>query len=682
MPRFRWLAAVLLLSLAARPAAAQAPLAWRWQEKDQFYVEWAAHIKTAHKTTREEKWPLPVEERTRVVFRATVLKCQPDGGMELELVLESTEADTLPGRLSPKLMEGLPVRASLGPQMQILRLQGLEAAVQKRYGEGALPPQASTFRALIEDVWREWLQSVFFPVSGNAAAGARWEQETEKALPPLGRHLLRKTFVREGKAAGNGRELARLTVTGASTLVPYKEGDLDTPHKVTGAHFNKAEYRGTFLFDPVRGRLAQGQAELHTHLSAALDVDGSASEREATQDQVIEVHVLDQKPAAAVAAAPPPVSTDAPCRRLLTGEHARRAADWEKRIADLTEAGLWGEALTLARQAADLRTRLQGAAHWQATDAVRNVQTLEKLVALPEADRAEFLALPRLLAQSAELRARGKHAEAAALAEKAWAVRCRILGAEHDSTPRLFEELAASFSAHGKHAEAQVLSEKALELCRRVLGEEHPDTARAYNNLGCRLLAQNNARAAEPLLRQGLAIRLRVLGEDSAETARAYDNLGVCLNNQDRFAEAQPFHEKAVAISRRALGEDAADAVQCGYNLAINLLMLNRPAEAEPLLRRSLDFHLRSVGEQHLATAVTYSNLAASLMRQSRSPEAEPLLRRSLDVHRRVLGETNIETLRTCAQLGQLLRSLGKDQEGQELLRWAEEQLRRAQGGS
>jgi tetratricopeptide (TPR) repeat protein len=677
MPRSRWLAAVLLLSLSARPAAAQAPLAWHWQEKDQFYVEWTAHIKTAHKTALDEKWPLPAEERTRAVFRVTVLKHQSDGGTELELVLESTEADTLPGRLNPKLMEGLPVRARLGPQMQILCLQGLEAVVQKRFGEGALPPQAKTFRALIEDVWREWLQSVFIPVSGTAAAGARWVQETEKALPPLGRHLLRKTFVHEGKAAGNGRELARVAVTGASTLVPYKEGELDTPHRATGAHFKKAEYRGAFLFDPVRGRLVQGQAELHTHLSAVFQVDGSDSEREATQDQVIEVRVLEQKPAAAS----PPGPAHAPYRHLLTGEDARRAADWEKRIADLTEADLWGEALTLARQAADLRTRLQGAAHWQAADAARNVQTLEKLLALPEADRAEFLALPRLLAQSAELRARGKHAEAAALAEKAWAVRCRLLGAEHDSTARFFEELAASFSAQGKHAEAQVLSEKALGLCRRVLGEEHPDTARAYNNLGCRLLAQGNAREAEPLLRQGLAIRQRVLGEDSADTARAYDSLAVCLNHQDRFAEAQPFHEKAVAISRRVLGEDAADAVQCGYNLAINLLMLNRPAEAEPLLRRALDFHLRAVGEQHLATALTYSNLAASLMRQDRSLEAEPLLRRSLDVHRRVLGEANLETLRACAQLGHLLRSLGKEREGQELLRRAEEQLRRAQSG-
>src|SRR5262249_37153412 len=162
--------------------------------------------------------------------RVTVLKHQPDGGVELELVLESSEADILPGRFNPKLMEGLPVRAGLGPQMQILRLQGLEAVLQKRFGEGPLPPQANAFRALIEDLWREWLHSVFFPLPASAAAGARCEHETEKALPPLGRHLLRKTFVYEGKTTDNGRELARFTVNGTSTLVPYKEGEIDTPH--------------------------------------------------------------------------------------------------------------------------------------------------------------------------------------------------------------------------------------------------------------------------------------------------------------------------------------------------------------------------------------------------------------------------------------------------------------------
>jgi tetratricopeptide (TPR) repeat protein len=605
MPRSRWLAAVLLLSLAVRPAAAQAPLAWRWQEKDQFYFEWTAHIKTAHKGTRETAWPAPVEEMTRVVFRVTVLKRQPDGGVELELVLESAEADTLPGRLNPKVMEGLPVRAGLGPQMQVLRVDGLEAIVERRFGKGALPPQAKTFRALIEDVWREWLQSAFVPMPGAAAAGAKWEQETEKALPPLGRHVLRKAFVHEGKAADGGRELARVTVTAASSLVPYREGELDAPHKIAGAHFQKADYGGNFLFDPAAGRLVQGLVQLHTHLSAVVTADGAGGqELEATQDQRIEVRISDLKPAGPAAAVAPPGTADAPYRRLLTGEDARRAAEWEKRIADLTEAGLWGEALTLARQLVELRTRLQGAAHWQAADAARNVQTLERLLALSRADRAEFLSLPRLLAQAAELRARGKHAEGQALDDKAWAVRCRILGEEHHSTPGLYDELAAALSAQGKYAEALQLAGKALGICRRVLGEEHPDTARAYFNVGSGLLAQGNAREAEPLLRQALAIRLRVLGE-VADTVRAYDSLAVSLHHQDRFADAQPLHEKAHALARRVLGEDAADTVQCGYNLAVNLLMLKRPAEAEPLLRRTLDVYLRSVGEQQLATALT-----------------------------------------------------------------------------
>jgi tetratricopeptide (TPR) repeat protein len=672
MPRFRLLTALLLLSLSARPAAAQASPGWRLQEKEQFYVEWNVAIATAHKTTADKQWPAAVAEKTRILYRVTVLKRQPDGGAELELVVETAEADTMPGRLNPKIFEGLPVRAALDARLNVVRLDGLDAVVRKRFGEGALPPQHRTFRALIEDVWKEWLQSVFFAVPAAAAAGAKWEQETEKALPPLGRHVLRKAFVYEGNVASGGREYARVAVTGTSALVPYKEGEIDAPHKVSRAHFNSADYQGAFHFDPAAGRLARGVVRLNTNLSAVLSADGQDSEREATQDQVIEVRVLDRKPAAAAAAADA-VPADAPCRHLLPPEESRRVAAWEARTAELTDAGLWGEAIKLARQVVGLRTRVQGAGHWQTADAVRNVQTLQKLAALSAADRAEFLALPNLLLEAEELRRKGKQAEGDALADKAWAVSRRVLGAEHHTDARLYENLAANLTAAGKYADAQVLSEKALEVSQRVLGEEHPDTARAYTNVASALMAQGKAAAAEPLLRRGLAIRLRVLGEDSADTAKAYDNLAVCLNTQNRVAEAQPLHEKAVALSRRVLGAEAAEAVQCGYNLAINLLMLNRPAEAEPLLRKSLDLRLKRLGEGHMATALNYSNLAASLVRQDRGQEAEPLLRRSLEMHRRLLGEGHLETARTYAQLGSLLRGLGREQEGQELRRRAEE---------
>ncbi len=697
MSRSRWLAAALLLSLPARAALAQAPLGWRWQDKDSFYVEWKTHIDTARYPARgpgaapQDPKAVPrTAEDLRAVYRVTVLNRHPDGAVDLEMHVESVKGEIVPGRVDPRLLEGHTLRVALNASLNVVRLEGIEPVLRKRFGDGALPPQAHFFRTEIEDACRLWLHDALIPLPNRPVpTGEKWEQQTERALVPLGRHVIRKTFTEGGKVAGSGRELTRLTVTGASSLVPYPDGEFSLPYQVTRGAFQSASYSGTYFFDHTAGRLVQGETRLKTRVCAVLSAEGRHVEAEAEREDITTVRVLDRKPPAEAAASSrpggiaedPPPGADAPYKHLLTGDDSRRAAQQEKRIAELTEAGLWGEALKLARQVHELRVRVQGAGHWQAADAARNVQTLERLAALPEVERVEFLATPNLLQQAARLRAQGKAEEAQALLDKTWEVRCRTLGVEHHSTPMLYDQLAAGLSAQGKRAEAQALTEKSLDLCRRVLGEEHPDTARAYGNLGCYLLGQGKAAEAEPLLRRALAIRLRVLGPDSVDTARALDNLGVSLNNQQRFAEAQPYHERALATARRGAGADDAEAVQCAYNLAINLLGLKRPSEAEPLLRKSLEFRLRRQGEGDMVTALNYSNLAACLMGQQRLAEAEPLLRKSLEIHRRVLGEGHADTIRTYGHLGLLLRSLGKEREGDELLRRGEELFRRAQGG-
>jgi tetratricopeptide (TPR) repeat protein len=695
MPRFRWLAAVVLLSVLTRSAFAQAPLAWRWQQQDAFYVEWKTYIDTARKTAdahgqlkADPKAVQRMSEDLTTVYRVALLNRHADGAVDLEIQVESVKGTILEGRVDPRLLAGHTLRVALDARMNLVRLEGLDPVLHKRFGEGPLPPQAGFFRTELEDACRSWLQDVLIPLPNRPVqAGEKWEQQTEKALVPLGRHVLRKTFAEGGKVAGSGRELTRLTVTASSTLVPYRDGEFQVPYKVTRGEFKSASYSGTYFFDPAAGRLVQGETRLRTCLHAILTAEGRDNEGEAEQEYVTTVRLLDHKPVAepapstdrATVAGQPPADADLPCRHLLGPEDSRLTAQREQRIAELTEAGLWGEALKLSRQVLELRVRVQGARHWQAADAARNVQTLERLVTLSEADRAEFLGIPRVLQEAERLRKQGKEAEGEALCDKAWAVRLRIFGEEHHSTARLYGDLAAALHAQGKRAEAQAVCEKALDIARRVLGEEHPDTARSYNDLGCLLLEQGKAAEAEPLLRRGVEIGIRLHGE-TAQTAKTYDNLGVSLNNQNRCADAQPMHERALAIARRVLGEDARDTMECTYNLAVNLVMLNRPAEAEPLLRRTLAFRVRTLGEAHMGTALNYSNLAGSLMQQKRLADAEPLLRKSLEIHRRVLGDGHMDTIRTYGHLGLLLRSLGKEQEGAELLRRGEELFRRGQG--
>src|SRR5262245_12277659 len=65
-----------------------------------------------------------------------------------------------------------------------------------------------------------------------------------------------------------------------------------------------------------------------------------------------------------------------PCRRQLSGEDASRVAKLEQRIAQLQREGHFAQAIEPALEVAAIRTRHQGADHWQAADARRGVDDL------------------------------------------------------------------------------------------------------------------------------------------------------------------------------------------------------------------------------------------------------------------------------------------------------------------
>ncbi len=58
-----------------------------------------------------------------------------------------------------------------------------------------------------------------------------------------------------------------------------------------------------------------------------------------------------------------------PWQRYLQGEDAKKAAEQEKQLTQLQEAGKFEEALKVAEALAALRQKMQGGDHWQAVDA-------------------------------------------------------------------------------------------------------------------------------------------------------------------------------------------------------------------------------------------------------------------------------------------------------------------------
>src|SRR5690349_6460988 len=74
---------------------------------------------------------------------------------------------------------------------------------------------------------------------------------------------------------------------------------------------------------------------------------------------------------------------DAPSRRLLTGDDAKQVDELDQRITELSDAGRYAEAQVPARTILALRTRVQGATHWQTGNAKRDLETLQQIATLP-----------------------------------------------------------------------------------------------------------------------------------------------------------------------------------------------------------------------------------------------------------------------------------------------------------
>ena len=98
-----------------------------------------------------------------------------------------------------------------------------------------------------------------------------------------------------------------------------------------------------------------------------------------------------------------PASTP-PWKRYLAGENAAQVRRLAQQRFELFRAGKYREAIEPASEAAEIRTRLQGADHWQAADARRIVDDLRMVAALPEEGRKAIATVPDLLEKAAARR--------------------------------------------------------------------------------------------------------------------------------------------------------------------------------------------------------------------------------------------------------------------------------------
>jgi CHAT domain-containing protein len=367
----------------------------------------------------------------------------------------------------------------------------------------------------------------------------------------------------------------------------------------------------------------------------------------------------------------PPADGKAPWQRLLTGDDAKRAAEWQQKFGELCQAGKYAEAREVARQILALRQRVQGVDHWQTADARRTMDDLKRLERLTVAERDQLREGTALLQRWVQLYQAGKFQEALPLARQVAAIHRKVVGEDDTETAGMYTFVAINLDALGQYAEAEPLFRQALAVYRKVQGDEHPNTPTSYNNLANNLDGQGKHAEAEPLLRRALALRRRVQGDEHRDSATCYNNLAANLYDQGKYAEAEVLVRRTLALRRKLLGEEDPDTAQSYENVAATLDAQGKYAAADPFCRHALALCRKEKGEEHPDTAACYNRLAIMLDHQGKYTEAEPLLRRALALRRRLLGEEHPDTANSYYHVARCLHAQGQYAEAEVMWRAA-----------
>jgi CHAT domain-containing protein/Tfp pilus assembly protein PilF len=253
----------------------------------------------------------------------------------------------------------------------------------------------------------------------------------------------------------------------------------------------------------------------------------------------------------------------------------------------------------------------------------------------------------------------GKFGEAIPLAERALALREKVLGAMHPDVAETLNNLAVVYQAQGAYAKAEPLLVRALDIREKALEPMHPDIAEGLNNLARLYQAQGAYAKAEPLLVRALDINEKALGTMHPNVAQSLNALAGLYQDQGRYPKAEALFVRALDIREKALGPMHPDVAQTLNNLAVLYADQGAYAKAEPLYVRSLDIKKKALGPMHPFVATSLNNLALLYKDQGAYPKAEPLFVHALEINEKALGTMHPLVARDLQNLALLYQDQG-----------------------
>jgi CHAT domain-containing protein len=231
-----------------------------------------------------------------------------------------------------------------------------------------------------------------------------------------------------------------------------------------------------------------------------------------------------------------------------------RQMDYSTKVDTLMETGRFDEALPLAEQILQSRTKELGKEDLTTLTSMNNLAVIYQK--LGRFDNAFPLFIKVFETRQQKLGEKhvktlismnnlatvhqmmGKFNEALSLYKKVYRLRKNKLGEKNHSTLISLHNLANIHREMGNFQEAQPLFEKSLTLHTEVLGEKHPDTLNTMNDLVKLYQEQNYLDKALPLAQKSYKLCSEILSYEHHYTLEALENLAIIYAKQGKTDKA------------------------------------------------------------------------------------------------------------------------------------------------
>ena len=304
-------------------------------------------------------------------------------------------------------------------------------------------------------------------------------------------------------------------------------------------------------------------------------------------------------------------------------------------------------------------------------------------------DALEVAEVLDLLGAAVRRSAKVKEEEKREFAERAVAIKEKVLGPAHPDLATSLINLGVQRALAGDPAAARPLLERALAIREAAFGPDHTLVAGALQSLGGVLMTLHDDAGAMALLDRAQQIRETVYGAGHADTVRTLVNLAIFHQETGDYTGARQRYERALALGEKidgpadlstlnvltgaavVLGELGGDPAGSAIlnerllaltersfgptdprlwvpleNLAIDRRELGDYAAAKALAERSLAIAERAYGPNHVAVAGSLHTLATVLAAQGAYGEALRLFERATRINEEVLRPRNPDVSR------------------------------------